>query len=276
MIVERLFTRRLVGGAHAPSDGIKRFYSAGYLPGSSHTGSNSIRTRDFAISPLEIARPLRLKHRMVLKLLFSRDLEEMRTKRFRMKPPPITPPFSSHSTNTAPPTGSFLGTSCETPRPRSFREKRLTPKLGCVLLTIIRQLGVFRTMRSFHHRRTTAWFVVLAYVLASSLSALFHNHSHGCASCIATCGHEHHHSDDHHEATSAGHADDHHGESSAPRLPNEDDCLACRYVAQSAVVAVPMPRPSPARVVEELRVATPRIFIAPVHVSQLARAPPLG
>jgi hypothetical protein len=126
-------------------------------------------------------------------------------------------------------------------------------------------------------RRSTAWIAGLAYLVASALSGLLHDHSHpahsdGCELHVATCGDAHHDGlqGDSHETASLPE----HGPPSDPL--SDDDCAACRFVAQCAVVSVPAADLTPLPVVAEVRIAAPIFFIQPIYSSGLARAPPLG
>jgi hypothetical protein len=132
-------------------------------------------------------------------------------------------------------------------------------------------------MRIIRHR-STAWVAGLAYLLASALSGLLHQHaqgghSHDSHSHVASC------TDDHSEGLAAAEQHrgiaGHEGDPSSPE-PFSDDCLACRFVAQGAVVSVPSSDLAPRPIVAEVRVSAPRFFIEPVYSSSLARAPPLG
>ncbi|HVX10850.1 MAG TPA: hypothetical protein VHC22_06690 [Pirellulales bacterium] len=126
-------------------------------------------------------------------------------------------------------------------------------------------------------RRSTAWIAALAYFVASALSGLLHNHSHpghseACETHVAGCG----------EAHRDGLPSDSCETASLPErgLPpdplSDEDCPACRFVAQCAVVSVPAADLTPLRVVAEVGVSAPVFFIEPIFSNGLARAPPLG
>lgn len=134
----------------------------------------------------------------------------------------------------------------------------------------------FLTMRIIPNR-STAWICGLAYLLASALSGLLHNHSHSRHS------HSRHSHGPHIAQCEQAHSDEHRGEMpghaadpSTPEPLSDDDCLACRFVAQCATVSVPMPDLAPRPIVAEVRVSAPIFFIEPVYSNALARAPPLG
>lgn len=132
-------------------------------------------------------------------------------------------------------------------------------------------------MRPYRHR-ITASIACLAYLLASALSGSLHSHSHDDA-------HAHQHCDvfgGEHANHPAAHDDhladlgDTHDDAPSPAPLSDDDCAACRFVAQAAVFSVPTPGVAPRPIAAEVRVVTPSFFIAPVQSSRLARAPPLG
>lgn len=118
-------------------------------------------------------------------------------------------------------------------------------------------------------RHSTAWIAGLAYLLATGLSGLLHDHQHG----------SHSHAVPGTIAYSDGSAacDAEHEHDGCPSTPeSDDDCLACRFVTQSAVVSVPLPEPTMQPIVAEVRLSAPRFFVEPVYSCALARAPPLG
>ncbi|HVA49046.1 MAG TPA: hypothetical protein VNH11_21975 [Pirellulales bacterium] len=127
----------------------------------------------------------------------------------------------------------------------------------------------------FVRSRPTVCTAALAYLLASALSGLLHNHAHGPA-CV-----EHGPSDRMHghlagvelDCDHVSHAE--HDGSSLPGPASDDDCLACRFVAQSALILLPPPQTAITPLVVELRSSVPTFFIEPVHKSGLARAPPI-
>jgi hypothetical protein len=122
--------------------------------------------------------------------------------------------------------------------------------------------------------RTTAWFTSLAYLVASALSLLLHSHPHDVSQLNASACHTHcdRGAADPHACEQQGHDDDH----SSPKPASDDDCLACRFVAQSATVSLPPPEPGRLPLVAELRSSPPRVVVQPPHSSALARAPPIG
>ncbi|HQU43079.1 MAG TPA: hypothetical protein PK867_09710, partial [Pirellulales bacterium] len=66
-----------------------------------------------------------------------------------------------------------------------------------------------------------------------------------------------------------------HDDSSLPGPASDDDCLACRFVAQSALILLPAPQKAITPLVVELRSPAPMFFVEPVHSSGPARAPPI-
>lgn len=116
--------------------------------------------------------------------------------------------------------------------------------------------------------RSAAWVFGLAYLLASTLSGFLHSHAHEKDALCSTAAHAHHAPDDEY---CVGHEE--HSPTSPPL--SDDDCAACRFVAQCALVSVPVAEPIQSPVVAELRVVVPVYFIEPVHTDRLARAPPL-
>jgi len=113
----------------------------------------------------------------------------------------------------------------------------------------------------------------LAYLLASALSGSMHNHATGPSHVDASCRHAgiHELTLDGHFSEQPGHEDD-----SSPAPISDDDCLACRFVTQSALVSMPAPQPALTPIVVEVRSSAVRFFVEPVHSSGLARAPPIG
>lgn len=131
-------------------------------------------------------------------------------------------------------------------------------------------------MRPFRHR-ITASIAGLAYLLASALSGSLHSHSHGEMDaqhdCVALVGEHQQHAvghDDHLSDLSGKHED-----APCPQPLSDDDCAACRFVAQPALFCVPTVDLTPAPAAAEVRVVAPSIFIEPIYSSGLARAPPL-
>ena len=127
--------------------------------------------------------------------------------------------------------------------------------------------------------RSTAWICGLAYLLASALSGLLHNHvqdghSHGPHGELAQCDQAHGDglAGDEHRDELPGRAGDH----STPEPLPDCDCLACRFVAQCAMVLVPAPVLTARPIVAEVRISAPVYFIEPVYSNALARAPPLS
>ena len=113
----------------------------------------------------------------------------------------------------------------------------------------------------------------LAYLLASALSGLMHSHAHGPshAEVSDSRANDQALSLDQHLVAPAGH-DDH-----SPPVPvSDDDCLACRFVAQCALVSMPAPEPGLTPLVVELPCPALRYFVEPLRLSGLARAPPIG
>jgi len=107
----------------------------------------------------------------------------------------------------------------------------------------------------------------LAYLLAGALGAL-HHHEHGLSHpAQAAC--EQHVAEQH----SAGND---HAPGHSPVPLTDDDCLACRLAAQSAVVSVPLADAGLCPLVVEVRSTAPTFFLEPVHSCGLARAPPLA
>lgn len=113
----------------------------------------------------------------------------------------------------------------------------------------------------------------LAYLLASALSGLMHNHAHGTAHVAAPL-----HQADAHDLSFEWHLGEQseHDDDSSPSPVSDDDCLACRFVTQSALVSMPAPEPALDPIVIEVRSAAPTFFVEPIHSSGLARAPPIG
>ena len=127
----------------------------------------------------------------------------------------------------------------------------------------------------FVRSRLTTCLAALAYLLAAALSGLMHDHGHGPSS-VEHFAAGHHHAD--HlpgvVESNAGHDSDHGHHPPAP--VSDDDCAACRFVMQSAVVVVAAPAAGLTPLVAELRAAAPSFFIEPIRLCGLARAPPLG
>ncbi|MGH7138380.1 MAG: hypothetical protein ACREHD_21730, partial [Pirellulales bacterium] len=73
-----------------------------------------------------------------------------------------------------------------------------------------------------------------------------------------------------------GHSGGHDDHSPSPLPFSGDDCAACRFVAQCALVSIPVAEPMQSPVVAELRVSVPVYFVEPVCTNRLARAPPLA
>lgn len=126
------------------------------------------------------------------------------------------------------------------------------------------------------HRRI-AWAVAVCYVLASTLSGMWHSHAgercdagkcHASAvaeSAADRCSH-HHHAGHEHEV---GHGCEH------PSCPSDDDdCVVCRFVAQSALSTLPIAEPAKSVVVAEVRAMAPSAPVIAILSSGLARAPP--
>lgn len=132
-------------------------------------------------------------------------------------------------------------------------------------------------MRSFRHR-ITALIACLAYLSASALSGSLHSHSHDDSQahqhCDVSRGEHAHHpaADDDHLADLGGA----HEDAPCPAPLSDDDCAACRFVAQAAVFSVPTPDVAPRPMAAEVRVVALSFFIEPVQSSRLARAPPLA
>ncbi len=131
-------------------------------------------------------------------------------------------------------------------------------------------------MRIIRHR-SAAWIAGLAYLVASALSGLLHDHSHpshsdACELHVAGCHDAHHDGLDGDACETASIPD-----RDLPSDPlSDDDCAACRFVAQCAVVTVPNADLMPLPVVAEVRVWATIFFIQPIYSTGLARAPPLG
>ena len=121
-----------------------------------------------------------------------------------------------------------------------------------------------------NHRRT-ACCVAVCYVLASTFSGLWHTHAG--ASCAAApfeadADHSSHHEHAGHEAV-AGEGCEH---GSCPS--GDDDCVVCRFVAQSALSTLPVAEPGPSVVVAEVRPLAPAAPPKAILSCSLARAPP--
>lgn len=122
----------------------------------------------------------------------------------------------------------------------------------------------------YYRCRSAAWVFGLAYLLASTLSGFLHSHAHEKDALCSAADHAHHAPGD-----GLGHFAEH--EEHSPTSPplSDDDCAACRFVAQCALVSIPAAEPIQSPVEAELRVAVPIYFVEPVYTHQLARAPPL-
>ncbi|HVW38398.1 MAG TPA: hypothetical protein VHB99_13875 [Pirellulales bacterium] len=122
------------------------------------------------------------------------------------------------------------------------------------------------------HRRT-AWVVAVCYVLASTLSGMWHTHAderchvgeNHASAAASHCSH-HHHADHEQEA---GQGD---GHESCPA--GDDDCIVCRFVAQSALSMLPVAESGPSVVVAEVRPVAPSAPVIAILSCGLARAPP--
>jgi hypothetical protein len=119
----------------------------------------------------------------------------------------------------------------------------------------------------FARSRSTVCLAALAYLLATALSGLMHDHGHAAGEVHAgdPAGIK--------SEADTGHDADH-GEPATP--VSDDDCAACRFVTQSAVVVVAAPAAGLTPIVAELRVSAPSFFIESIRLCGLARAPPLG
>jgi hypothetical protein len=114
----------------------------------------------------------------------------------------------------------------------------------------------------------------LAYLLANALSAL-HSHEHGLSHAVQACEQpEHGLAED--CSPEQGPAEHDHAPGHSPAPFADDDCLACRLAAQSAVVCVPLADAGLCPLVVEVRSTPPTFFLKPVHSCGLARAPPLA
>ena len=121
----------------------------------------------------------------------------------------------------------------------------------------------------FARSQPTAILAALAYLAATSLGGLLHDHHHGLShSESAAC--ELNHSG---HALPADKSPAHENDSSTPL--SDEDCLACRLAAQAGLVHLPAPEPGLCPLVVELRSAPPIFFVAPVQTCGLARAPPM-
>ncbi|HUY91392.1 MAG TPA: hypothetical protein VMV10_21820, partial [Pirellulales bacterium] len=120
-----------------------------------------------------------------------------------------------------------------------------------------------------NHRRT-AWSVAICYVLASTLSGMWHSHAGAdCTTAAAEAGAEHCGRHEHADHTSAaGEGCDH---ESCP--PGDVDCVVCRFVAQSALSTLPVAEPGPGVVVAEVRPLLPSAPPKAILSCGLARAP---
>lgn len=118
-------------------------------------------------------------------------------------------------------------------------------------------------------RRRIAWAIALCYVWASALSGMWHNHAHEHPSGHAAEQAAEHVRHDCHGDTDA------HQDSCDPHGPaSDDDCVVCRFVAQSAVEPPQTPLPTRGPSVVEAPARLPEA-VAPVFFScSLARAPP--
>ncbi|HVX59284.1 MAG TPA: hypothetical protein VHC19_01735 [Pirellulales bacterium] len=138
------------------------------------------------------------------------------------------------------------------------------------------------------NRRRIAWGVAVCYLWASALSGMWHNHA-GDACCAAALAEAEQHAVSHDSGHSHGHGHCHHSHGDASshdhalakeqdqgeRCPaSDDECVVCRFVAQSALRPLPAPEPYRGEQVAEVRqilpVAPPPVFLA----CGLARAPP--
>lgn len=126
------------------------------------------------------------------------------------------------------------------------------------------------------HRRT-AWAVAVCYVLASTLSGMWHTHAggqwhagqrHVSAAAESAAGHSshHHHARHEHEVCQGGEHE------SCPA--GDDDCVICRFVAQSALSTLPVAEPAKSVVVAEVRPLAPPAPVIAILSCGLARAPP--
>jgi hypothetical protein len=122
---------------------------------------------------------------------------------------------------------------------------------------------------SLPFRRRIAWAIALCYVWASALSGMWHNHAHedaGGHACKPVVEHVHH--DCHGDTVAHQDSSDRHGPTS------DDDCVVCRFVAQSAVKAPLAPPVTWGQLIVEAPAHLPAA-VAPVFFScSLARAPP--
>jgi hypothetical protein len=117
-----------------------------------------------------------------------------------------------------------------------------------------------------NHRRIAASLAV-CYVLASTLSGLWHSHAgEPRAAGAIEHGSAHEHAD--HGAGASEGCDDHGCPSS------DDDCVVCRFVAQSALPIFSAPELGRCELVVEVRQVLPAALLVAIVSCSLARAPP--
>lgn len=121
----------------------------------------------------------------------------------------------------------------------------------------------------FARSQSAVVLAAVAYLAASALAGLMHNHHHGQShGDAAPCDLNHAHTSPAEPSPS--------DESHSPAPLTDDDCLACRLVAQSGMVCLPTPEVGLCPLVVELRCAPPMFFVEPVQSCGLARAPPIA
>ncbi|MGH7199353.1 MAG: hypothetical protein ACREJB_02035, partial [Planctomycetaceae bacterium] len=128
--------------------------------------------------------------------------------------------------------------------------------------------------------RLIASLSLAGYLLAMLLAAGSHDHRCGDGTCCAPAGHHEHHARCHHH----GHGHHHgcavpghsHSDRKLPAPLHDDDCAACRFLAQKpfsapVVAAVTVSEP----VAAAAAVVVP-VVDAPSLLSPCSRAPPCG
>lgn len=84
-------------------------------------------------------------------------------------------------------------------------------------------------------RKLSVWLVLASYLFAGTAAELFHDHRHCCETVAAKHGHCHGHCHDRDHVDRPVDGDDH--ETDGDRLPADDDCVVCQFLAQAPLAA---------------------------------------
>jgi len=122
------------------------------------------------------------------------------------------------------------------------------------------------------YRRTTLA-LLAAYLAATTLGDLFHDHDHGAAGCcpraVACADHDHESGDVDHDHPTRQSADEH-----GSALHGDDGCAVCRLAGQRTVPAAAVEPLTAGNVIAEVAVAQPAQPIVSFARTTHSRAPP--